>query len=855
MERETFTTSRELEFFSSSELRAQIGYEPSQWAIALLKELIDNALDVCETMGKPPVIGVELDQDYFAVSDNGPGLPESVLKASLNYGARVSDKQNYVSPSRGQQGNALKTLWAAPLVLDGERGAVTVITADYAYRVELVIDRIAQAKSHTLNPIPERVNEGTIIKVHSEKMVEQLGQTFHDLLIRFALFNPHAHFLCNGEDWQLAPVEGFKKWTPSLPTSPYWYDVESLDKLASGLLDNSRKRRSPMTIRTFVSQFDGLKRTARQKTIGDAMEPAKTLEDLTNGTGLDKLKLRQLLALMKGESTPIKPGKLGSLGKHFLFNYLTAFNFQVPERFYKKIELNDPANPCFIEVAIAYHTNPNCLIFWGLNFTPIPKPLPWDISYYLQDDDVLIDDNDPVVLVIHITMPKFSFTDRGKSALSIPYSVKSAIKECLEYVAKDWVKLKRKKRRSEQTTLKELNEVSKARNARISDKAAAYQVMERAYMAASDNNRLPANARQIMYQARPLILELTGKGKLSDKYFTQDLLPNYIRDNPETTANWDVLYDARGHFVEPHTGKEIALGTLGVRNYLRGWDKDFNTTLSMGGSLSVSKAIATSGNHNRYKFALFIEKEGFTHILESANIAQRYDIAIFSTKGMSNTSARHLVENLSRNGVTILVAHDFDKSGLTIARTLGEDTRRYQFDQTPNVIDIGLRLSDVQAMGLGSEPVSYGKSDPRKELQNCDCSQAEIDFLCSHKTNPYSGDRVELNAMTSNQLIDWLEAKFHQYGVTKFIPDDDTLAKAYRLQARRRCLEKFVKEKLEKEAEAEIKRLEDLDIPLPDQLPDAVADIIRKDPLIPWDKALWRAAKQFSENSEEDLAG
>ncbi|MGI9066215.1 MAG: hypothetical protein ACR2HX_07420 [Pyrinomonadaceae bacterium] len=44
----------------------------------------------------------------------------------------------------------------------------------------------------------------------------------------------------------------------------------------------------------------------------------------------------------------------------------------------------------------------------------------------------------------------------------------------------------------------------------LSIKAAAYQVMERAYMQASVNNTLPANARQVMYQARPLVLKLTG---------------------------------------------------------------------------------------------------------------------------------------------------------------------------------------------------------------------------------------------------------------------------------------------------------------------------------------------------------
>jgi DNA topoisomerase VI subunit A len=40
------------------------------------------------------------------------------------------------------------------------------------------------------------------------------------------------------------------------------------------------------------------------------------------------------------------------------------------------------------------------------------------------------------------------------------------------------------------------------------------------------------------------------------------------------------------------------------------------------------------------------EKEGFTEILSAARIAERFDIAIMSTKGMSSTAARRLVDNM-----------------------------------------------------------------------------------------------------------------------------------------------------------------------------------------------------------------
>ncbi len=51
-------------------------------------------------------------------------------------------------------------------------------------------------------------------------------------------------------------------------------------------------------------------------------------------------------------------------------------------------------------------------------------------------------------------------------------------------------------------------------------KDAAWQVIEKAYMKASNNGKLPAHARQIMYAARGEIQERTGR-RLDGQYFCQ----------------------------------------------------------------------------------------------------------------------------------------------------------------------------------------------------------------------------------------------------------------------------------------------------------------------------------------------
>jgi len=111
---------------------------------------------------------------------------------------------------------------------------------------------------------------------------------------------------------------------------------------------------------------------------------------------------------------------------------------------------------------------------------------------------------------------------------------------------------------------------------RITVKEVAWEVMEAAYIKVSAGGKLPANARQIMYAARPEILKQADKTSFTDSYFTQTLLPDYIAEHG---CDWDVVYDARGHLNEPHTGIEVALGTLSVRNYIGGCTRNHDDDL------------------------------------------------------------------------------------------------------------------------------------------------------------------------------------------------------------------------------------------------------------------------------------
>jgi hypothetical protein len=144
LNRTTFTTSRLLDFFSEKELVAQIGHERDKWPLAAIKELLDNSLDACEEAGVPPTIDVAVTADKIVVRDNEPGIPAETLKGVIDYSVGVSNREAYVSPTRGAQGNALKTVLAMPFVLDGERGVVVVESRGERHKIICEVDRIRQ---------------------------------------------------------------------------------------------------------------------------------------------------------------------------------------------------------------------------------------------------------------------------------------------------------------------------------------------------------------------------------------------------------------------------------------------------------------------------------------------------------------------------------------------------------------------------------------------------------------------------------------------------------------------------------------------------------------------------------------
>jgi hypothetical protein len=397
-----------------------------------------------------------------------------------------------------------------------------------------------------------------------------------------------------------------------------------------------------------------------------------------------------------------------------------------------------------------------------------------------------------------------------------PRNIANDIIDCVETATAKWTRQKKSEERHPGNIRYRTSRMT--REPRTTQKEAACEVLEAAYMAASGNGALPASARQIYYQARPKIMAMTEDKELQYGYFSQTLLPDYIEEHG---VDWNVVYDARGHFWEAHTNRSIGCGTIEVGNYLRAarepriFHADFSSA-----SIDV---IGASGNLSGI---LFCEKEGFNPLFRAANLANRHDLMIVSTKGVSVTAARRLIDNIcGGHDLPLFVLHDFDVAGFLILGTLQRDTRRYQFSSTVEVVDLGFRLADIE--GLEREPAAATKisaSSLREQLAENGATNSEIDILLN--------ERVELNAMTSAALIETIETKLKAYGLKKVVPDNDLLAETYRAFHRSEQLrEKFAE--MEEEFDEE-----DEEIEIPEDLKDQVRAILAKNDGLRWDDAI-----------------
>lgn len=816
LDRVTAEIARESEYFDVKELQIQTGQPAHNFLDVIVKELFDNALDAVETVGKSPeiIFNVYAEEEKnklkIYIKDNGPGLKPELLNSILDYSIRVSDKVNYRSPTRGAQGNALKTIFGIPFALAKEAGKEADPIIIEACGKRYVI-------SAWINPLGR-----VCIEKNEEEIGETIGTSFEisiyfdyyrydipplqEWCYKFAVFNPHFsvkffHFKRNSEiqqgnseEWILVKNLNFyqkfsfpnewKKFSPSDLTFIQWYDFDIFQKLLYSYIYSSNGK-SNITLRDFVRQFKGLTATKKAKEICDNFPGVFRLKDLEG----KKEEIKQLLDCMKDNTKPASSKVLGFTGKdHFEKFFKENFNIYPDRFFYCRREGITEGLPYTIE-AVAGQGEKEGLLFHGINFShTFEDPLcNNDFSFRVSEvssnslsgfvrscyclpgyTDVVIKN---VSIALHIITPYFEVLDRGKTRLKVSREMAKDISEALWSVCKkfyeegkrkekDYIKAKKMKEKERKRRLRE------ERFLEVSQKEAVYQTLPQAVKNASSDGDFPFSVRNLYYAIRPLIQPLIGE--IDYDYF-KSVLIEYQR---ECFPIKNLYYDPRGYLLEPHTKKEIPLGTREVADY--------------------------TFPYYLYNKILYVEKRGLMPIFQSKSIPEKYDMAIVAGEGYPTVAIRELFARASKKeNYKLFVLHDADFTGYNIARTLKEETERMP-EHNIDVIDMGLMVKDVLEMGLPFEEFTRVNNLPSGLCLN----EIEKEFFNGvivmyrghdEKKKPvYKCKRVELNEMRPEMLIKFVERKLEEHKATiKVIPPDEVLKE--RLESRYR---KFLEERI-----------------------------------------------------------
>jgi Histidine kinase-, DNA gyrase B-, and HSP90-like ATPase len=442
--RVAFRVSRLMEFCSKRELQNQTGHSITEWPEVVCKELLDNSIDAAEEAEISPVISIAVTPVSFTIQDNGSGINTSTIKSILDYRIRVSSREAYVSPTRGAQGNALKTILAMAYVLDRERrdshaeavGVTIIETKGVCHRLTFEVDHINNQPRITHTTAPSPVNVGTKITViwPHINLFTQSRKEIEDLAEAYVWFNPHLTLRGTWDGDEFINVAAtnpvWEKWRPRDPTSAHWYDEARLQRYLAAHVAHDRDRKRQRTVREFISEFRGLSGSAVQRKVLE--EVGCSHVSLATFFGVEKVNragIAKLLASIQKHTKPVAPKHLGIIGEdHFKARFLAAGGNAETFKYQVRKGLDDTL-PYVVEFAFGLHQSGltasgsvSRKIMTGANWSAaITNPFrsfgPTGEGLESTLAKVRANARQPVICALHLAHARIQFADRGKSSI------------------------------------------------------------------------------------------------------------------------------------------------------------------------------------------------------------------------------------------------------------------------------------------------------------------------------------------------------------------------------------------------------------------------------------------------------
>jgi hypothetical protein len=453
IKRVAFHTSRLMEFCTEKELVAQTGHESYYWPRVVIKELVDNAIDAAEEAEVAPSLKITLTFGTskkpirIVIEDNGPGIPSDTVAGIIDYNVRVSTKEAVISPTRGRQGNALKTILPMDYVLSGKiKGETWIEARGVKHRIVFRVNQIKQEPLVEDKRSRSSVTVGTRITVfwpqndRARIDANEIGR----LLLQFIAVNPHlsVRFTVDGKPRldHVATDPEWVKYRACDATSAHWYRLEQFERYAGAVIARDQEARKgqytreKMTVREFAAQFRGMSATEKQKQVlGELGVSHMSLARFFGSeTHVNHERMNKLLALLRKHTRQVRPELLGVVGEAHLRKVCAELDGEDKSFKYFASPGQDAAGvPYVVEIATCAfkawiagkQQARGRVLITGVNFSATLANPFHSLRGMQGVEGILVDlragPDAPVVVIVHFASPHIEYLDRGKSRIGL----------------------------------------------------------------------------------------------------------------------------------------------------------------------------------------------------------------------------------------------------------------------------------------------------------------------------------------------------------------------------------------------------------------------------------------------------
>jgi hypothetical protein len=774
--------SRELDYLQKDWLEKTTGIQAANWDVYVIKELIDNALDADEAAGIEQV-KIRVNAIYtrderrnlFSLKidiGNQAPFPADQIENIFDLAYYASSKSGRNIPTRGKQGNALKTIAGIPYALrhfhygdyEVNHRPLVIETAGCRHTVSYQIDETTD-KINLITHADSAVSESEFnwVRVGIDRFFQETPRDLKELreLARsLALFNPHVWFdwkVAMGDQQESLSFQGGADWMGRFRGMPpvSWYDAAQFRVL---LTHAGRSQTSEISTHDFVSSFPGF---AIQQIDQISQNFPGTLTEVLDRQAVQSL-YEKLISVDRSLAERITVADLGGLGEASMSNHVTDFFGDPLQITYRKELTQDtsrPSCPFVLEIFGARFEDGAQRTLWtGINNTanygdPFSRTkLTRAGSQAGAEARGLrefvemfgVSPATPFLIAIHLICPNISYQDFSKTLIEA-----SPFREKLEAILSDVLE--------ELSVGEEEAEKQRAVNARESLK----QFIPGAVRYLSPDGREFFSLEQLIVRIRQLYATKTATAgamvKPPSNHETGEAIEEYRRDHPGGLVN---LINRRHVQVYLPTSNESAAFDVS------------SVTVAMLGDACVNKVLVFSDR-------------GVAEVFVVNNFPRRFDAAVIAVDSGSNTFADTL-ETIARWKLPLVLAHDASMPGYSWSERLQQYVKERRLNSA--VYDLGLTPAQAKTLNLPIEHAAF--TDANRHMMNMSMSKEEQEFLLEQEQT-YS-----LVALSPKALRNWVCTEFARLGIPEKMVPASTVSRLASQKAFREAVERWVLDQL-----------------------------------------------------------